>query len=283
MRTRTEYGDDQALLPEMPWIGRARQSAALAGHLPRHAHADAFELVLITQGGVEWFAGDERFELRAGDAFLTHPAEQHGAVNGSLEACDIYWMQFRLAGRARPFGLSARETTGLLERLSCCRRSARYSPRIAAHFEKILAAPRRPGFVRAHALALLDTVVDDLQRPDTAPEADSRIAAAQAWAIIRLGEKLSVAEWADQLEWSETRFYKAFKREVGLSPNDWLTRERIKRGSRMLADPELLITEIAFAAGFSSTQYFSTSFRRLVGCSPSEYRAQQLARHPASG
>jgi AraC family transcriptional regulator len=57
-----------------------------------------------------------------------------------------------------------------------------------------------------------------------------------------------------------------------LSPINYITRQRIERAKRLLAETELPISEIALRTGFSSQSHFTTSFRRLAGVTPSSFR-----------
>lgn len=64
----------------------------------------------------------------------------------------------------------------------------------------------------------------------------------------------------------------AFKREYGISPINYLIACRIREGKRLLAETDLSLSQIANMLGFSSSSYFSQSFRNSEGISPSEYR-----------
>ena len=57
---------------------------------------------------------------------------------------------------------------------------------------------------------------------------------------------------------------------------------RIARVRQLLADPHNAIAESALAVGFQSVSQFNRTFHKLVGQSPSEYRATFLARRPTS-
>ena len=78
---------------------------------------------------------------------------------------------------------------------------------------------------------------------------------------------------------SINKFYMAhaFKREYGVSPINYLIACRIREGKRLLAETDLSLSQIAAVLGFSSSSYFSQSFRNAEGISPTEYRkANQL-------
>ena len=64
----------------------------------------------------------------------------------------------------------------------------------------------------------------------------------------------------------------AFKREYGVSPINYLIACRIQEGKRLLAETDLSLSQIATVLGFSSSSYFSQSFRNAENTSPSEYR-----------
>lgn len=64
----------------------------------------------------------------------------------------------------------------------------------------------------------------------------------------------------------------AFKREYGISPINYMIACRIREGKRLLAETDLSLSQIANVLGFSSSSYFSQSFRNAEGMSPSEYR-----------
>jgi AraC-like DNA-binding protein len=67
---------------------------------------------------------------------------------------------------------------------------------------------------------------------------------------------------------------RAFRRAFHATPHEYLTRKRIERAKELLAESELTVTEICFEVGFESLGSFSTLFHKIVGWSPSIYRAR---------
>lgn len=72
------------------------------------------------------------------------------------------------------------------------------------------------------------------------------------------------------------KFYLAhtFKREYSISPINYLIERRIRESKYMLEHTDYALSQIAHLLGFSSASYFSQSFRRFTGQSPTEYRKQ---------
>ncbi len=85
-------------------------------------------------------------------------------------------------------------------------------------------------------------------------------------------QEVSLAVIAEEVGMSYYHFSRSFKQSIGLSPINYITRQRIERAKRLLAETELPISEIALRAGFSSQSHFTTSFRRLAGVTPSIFR-----------
>lgn len=66
--------------------------------------------------------------------------------------------------------------------------------------------------------------------------------------------------------------FEVFKETTGLTPNDYLLRQRIERAKERLTQTSQPITEIALGVGFSSSQYFANVFRRYTGMTPLAHR-----------
>jgi AraC family transcriptional regulator len=85
-------------------------------------------------------------------------------------------------------------------------------------------------------------------------------------------QEISLAVVAEEVGMSYYHFSRSFKHSIGLSPINYITRQRIERAKKLLAETELPISEIALRTGFSSQSHFTTSFRRLAGITPSSFR-----------
>ena len=77
---------------------------------------------------------------------------------------------------------------------------------------------------------------------------------------------------------SKFHFARVFASTYRETPRAYLSRRRIERAKDMLRAANLTVTEICFLVGFASVGSFSTRFRELVGCSPSEYRQAAVAK-----
>jgi len=91
-------------------------------------------------------------------------------------------------------------------------------------------------------------------------------------------EELSLSRAAKAVNMSTFYFCKMFKKVTEINFTDYLSRVRIEKAKNLLLNPNLRVSEIAFEVGFQSLTHFNRVFKKLLGQSPTEYRAQLLAR-----
>jgi AraC-like DNA-binding protein/ligand-binding sensor protein len=144
----------------------------------------------------------------------------------------------------------------------------------AAYFQtRVLARPHYEATVRllgsfAEHLSLLSNELM-IQQAAAEPAAVSK---ARAFIAENLGEMLSLTQVARAAGMSAFYFCKIFKAAVGLTFTDYVARTRIEQTKKMLLDPNMRVSEAAFAAGFQSLSQFNRVFRRITGESPTHYR-----------
>lgn len=84
-------------------------------------------------------------------------------------------------------------------------------------------------------------------------------------------ENLDVPAFAREMGMSRTKLYAMVKKVYDTSPNNLILNVRIREAKRRLREPDVTVSEVAYAMGFSDPKYFSRCFKRLVGVSPSDY------------
>ncbi len=85
-------------------------------------------------------------------------------------------------------------------------------------------------------------------------------------------ESISLNRVARKVNISPNYFSAMFSQEVGQTFVEYLTNKRIGEAKRMLRQTDKRSSEIAFAVGYKDPHYFSFVFKKVAGCTPSEYR-----------
>jgi len=89
-------------------------------------------------------------------------------------------------------------------------------------------------------------------------------------------ENLRLGHVAKACNTSTFYFCKMFRKVTGINFTDYLSRVRIEKSKNLLLNPNLRVSEIAFEVGFQSLTHFNRVFKKILGQSPTEYRAQLL-------
>lgn len=98
------------------------------------------------------------------------------------------------------------------------------------------------------------------------------IARVQNYIEQHYNEKITVKILAELVNMSVSSFSRLFKRELNISPIEYLIEVRIEKSKILLRRKEVTITEISMRCGFSGSAHYTTSFKRIQGITPSEYR-----------
>jgi AraC-like DNA-binding protein len=75
-----------------------------------------------------------------------------------------------------------------------------------------------------------------------------------------------------------TAFSDKVKNYTGFSPLNYLINIRISEAIRLLKKADVNVTDIALDTGFYSSQHFSTTFKKLTGYTPSQFRKNNLSK-----
>ncbi len=247
-----------------------------------------------------------------------YPVEINGQLVGvgyGVPNKPSFWIQLPINGQAASMGngvhiafraekreavdaffLAALEQGGVANALLCRKFQRRYSlaqpTRYVAEFEKVLASlastkAARDLEISGAMLQWLAWLMNELHPPMDRALIEERgvvdkILLAETWADTRLGEVITLTEWAKAVGLNAVYFGRVFKRETGLRPMDWLNQRRLQLACQQLASTRQTISAISESCGFASPFYFSRVFRKHFGQSPSPRCSDCLCVHRCS-
>ncbi len=93
-----------------------------------------------------------------------------------------------------------------------------------------------------------------------------------------LDKNISLSQLAAVAGMSPHYFSELFKQSTGHAPHTYVLLQRIERAKQQLRDPQRSIIDAGLDAGFQNSSHFSRMFRKLVGTTPSKYRADNVSR-----
>ncbi|MFW6145803.1 MAG: AraC family transcriptional regulator [Planctomycetota bacterium] len=270
---RRSYGTPCPGVPELSALRAIFRADAT--RMPPHLHPGQIEITFIQRGRVNWWVGEEALELTGGDLYVTQPEEPHGSVTGAIEPVMLYGVTLRLPEAGGSFlRLPASEADALVGALRVLPRRFRAGSEVAESFRRARAARlMAPSELNAAALrgrlvALLTDIVASTSGDEQTTAACRQIEIALSLMQEHLDQPLDLEAIAEAVGWSVGHFKVRFRRETGTTPARHHLRLRVLEGVRRIATTGESVTQVAHALGFSSSQYFATCVRRIIGRTP---------------
>src|SRR5687767_430823 len=87
-----------------------------------------------------------------------------------------------------------------------------------------------------------------------------------------LEDDLSLAEISAVAGLSQFHFARAFRKSTGLTPQQFLMRQRIERAKELLSNDDLPIVEVSLRSGFKNQSHFTSLFRKFTRLTPKTWR-----------
>ena len=94
-----------------------------------------------------------------------------------------------------------------------------------------------------------------------------------------LGDELKISFLARYVDMSISNFCKQFKKETGITVNEYITNQRCKKASELLSETTYSIQEIGSYVGYNDNNYFVKVFKKVYNTTPSQYRKNHNFNH----
>ncbi len=114
--------------------------------------------------------------------------------------------------------------------------------------------------------------------PETAGLGRPQLRRLDAYIQEHLAEDISLTQLARVTGLSPFHFARQFKRSTGLTPHQYVLRQRVERARELLLRGARNIAEVAGAVGFCDQSHLTVHFKRLLGLTPGEFRHRHAER-----
>lgn len=103
---------------------------------------------------------------------------------------------------------------------------------------------------------------------------DTRILKVMTYVREHLGDVISLEDLAQQVSVTKSHLARMFRQAFNISPSQYVIRTKVQSAQRLLMTTNHSIRYIASEVGYSDVSYFIRVFKRSIGMTPQEYRAQ---------
>ncbi len=256
---------------------------------------EGIKIVFFETGTCDLIMGQKKFNLHAGNFLLTRPWQLHKFGAPNIGRGRLHWLILDVGVR-RPHQdwiwpkwvvMTKEDLTQLTQGWQRNKNPVWTStPSIAQSFRELARCitawdqPHAVSRMAAHLNLLLISILDALveQQAHENEQLTSRQRPVELFlkeveqnpAISR--ESWTINSMASHCGMGVTAFSKYCRELVNSGPMEFLNNCRLDHAARQLREkPGISVTEIAFANGFNSSQYFATCFRQRFRVSPSRY------------
>ncbi len=268
-------------LPLVSRVASFRSQAA--SRITWHSH-DCFEILLLLEGATAYeFAERRTVELPGGHFMVIPPGALHRGLHDVRRPVHLTGLMFdpSVAKATTNTPFTRKDLTWLKSKfVANDSQATRMNPGLRGLLHSIPAdisgydLNSVPLLVtlRITICAILLEAAKQLGAAERAFEPKQTVQATISYMKAHWGEGHSIHEIARAVGCSRAKLFEIFKEETGMTPNDYWQRLRIDLSQEMLSHSNKSITQIAMDCGFSTSQYFSSVFRKYSGVSPSDYR-----------
>ena len=260
-----------------------------AGHIPAHWHTE-LEIFQLQSGCVEVVVGDASRTLHPGQGCLVNTGVLHAFTAVGAQPCLYRSFVFDAGIVSGSPGsvFDTRYLRPLLENGPAAVWFSAADTAFSAAFGRAFAACVQEGdayeFTVREALTALLLHARSLAAPAPVRKAPSaqeqRIKQMLEWIDANLDAAITVKHVAAAAGVCPRECQRIFGRYLHQRPMEYVQRRRLLTAAAQLAQTSLPVTEIALNCGFASPGYFSACFRRLLGCTPGQYRSRTQSPTP---
>jgi AraC-like DNA-binding protein len=253
---------------------------------------DFLRFYYVIDGRFDWTIEDQHHILYPGDLAIILPGQYFGGEKDLLDIGTVSWLHLRLAKCER----NGRMAMGQWSRLSDneCRTIGNI---LLLNSCPVVSKSKEAGtvFQNLHNefineeigyYARINQLIDELfiliARQLTRQNNSSRDFPQTFMKLEQslredLSHQWTVDEMAALVGLGTTAFSEKVKSYTGFSPLNYLINIRISEAIKLLKRPDVHVTDIALDMGFYSSQHFATTFKKLTGYTPSEFRKKNLS------
>ncbi|MGI6529472.1 MAG: AraC family transcriptional regulator [Clostridia bacterium] len=242
-------------------------------------HKDAFEITYMTKGKQVYEVDGKKYTVHAGEAFVTLPDEEHSTGGEPFDKSEFFYMIVELKNFNGYFLSPLEEERTRL--LNACletfknNRVIQLGRNAINYFNTILHTYESDSMYKMTIVrnSLTNLLIEMLACSAVIKDTtDFYLKPVIDYIEENVDFYIDIDYLANIAGLSKSRFQIKFKEYTGYPPREYIMRKKVERARELLDSSDLTITEIAHMLCFSSSQYFSTVFKKYTNVTPAEYK-----------
>lgn len=236
---------------------------------------DNYQLIYISRGRGWYHSANQKIEVRSGSMLIIPPYTWHSYYPDQKTGWQEHWIGMR--GKH----IDERYRNGFFSQDKVIHYIGFREYIIDQYKEAIeLAIKEKPGYQQLLA-AIANNILASVIYYDRNGSYSNDLMADKinlARSIMRENvlNEINLEEVAEKINMSYSWFRKTFKEYTNLSPAHYMVQLKLQKAKSMLLNSTMSVKEISFLLNYEDAAYFSSIFKKYIGCTPSEYKAAAM-------
>lgn len=271
-----KYGRDKkypVLLDAIPVVGWRKVNIEVHKALPHYF--PHYQLIVILEGHANFWSKEKIYSVNSGEMILFKPYQIVGTLGNTMPKTERCFLQFKTSPLAnlkyvKP-QVSIEDFFPNLKEMEVMD-----SGNVPSLIKKIIEEHRAPSkeSLLLCEMYLVEILIEIKRLYKIGSQSESRGLQKMVDDYIdkNMSKKITTSDIAKFCSYSPSYFRSLLENSTGLSPNKYVQHRRYLKACELLEKSNMSIFEIAMDLGFSSSQYFATTFKSITAMTPQEFR-----------
>lgn len=239
---------------------------------------ESYVIHIVKKGKGSFSLTGKTYNLGAGQAFIIRPGEETTYRADNDDPWSYMWVGFH-GYRAEDFieamGYSKDCPIIRIEQMDTCTECIDRMLQLS-QITRINEVKRQSALMLLFATIMEDNAADEKQTDNVEYPSKIYVKAAVDFITEKYMNKIKIDDIADFIGISRSHLTGSFKKEMGVSPQEYLINFRLEKAVSMLRSSKEQINIIAYQCGYEDSLSFSKAFKQKFGMSPKSFRNLEI-------
>lgn len=272
---RIEFNDKQTTVRGFFNFGRQINISA-EQPLCLHKHENAFEFVIAKEGTFEFWVDNKTYSISGNEIFISLPDELHSSAKSPLTVGEFFWIQIDMSEDNNFLFLNHEAAETLKRRLysintHVIETADKTIVELCSDIYKMLIGENLKADkykISNYVAFLIEKITEaTATRKETVTDDIKKVV---EYIKENIYDEISIDKLASYQNLSTTYFKLKFKAQMGISPGNFINKEKINLAKSLLMEGKS-VTDVGVMLGFSTPSYFSQVFRKYTTMTPTQF------------